>query len=96
MAPPPQGAVVATLPSSCTSVSVTGTKTFDCGGAFYAAAPGGYKLIPPPIGAGVTLLPNGAVDQNINGVTYFTYGGAYYRPYYSGSSIFYQVVPKPA
>ena len=41
-------------------------------------------------------LPSGAVDQNINGVSYFAYGGAYYRPYYSGSSVFYEVVAKPA
>jgi len=41
-------------------------------------------------------LPSGAVDQNINGTTYFVFGGAYYRPFYSGSSVIYQVVAKPA
>jgi hypothetical protein len=40
-------------------------------------------------------LPNGAVDQNIKGTTYFAYGGAYYRPFYSGSSVIYEVVAKP-
>jgi hypothetical protein len=41
-------------------------------------------------------LPNGAVDQNIKGQTYFVFGGAYYRPFYSGSSVIYEVVVKPA
>jgi hypothetical protein len=44
----------------------------------------------------VSSLPSGAVDQNINGETYFSYGGAYYRPFYSGSSVIYEVVAKPA
>jgi hypothetical protein len=41
-------------------------------------------------------LPNGAVNENIKGQTYFTFGGAYFRPFYSGSSVIYQVVAKPA
>jgi hypothetical protein len=53
-------------------------------------------VVPPPIGSTVTTLPNGAVDQNIHGTTYFTFGGAYYRPFYSGSSVIYEVVAKPA
>jgi hypothetical protein len=53
-------------------------------------------VIPPPVGATVTTLPSGAVDQNIDGATYFTYGGAYYRPFYSGSTVIYMVVAKPA
>ena len=48
-----------------------------------------------PIGSTVNTLPSGAVDQNINGSTYFTFGGAYYRPFYSGSSVTYEVVAKP-
>jgi len=48
------------------------------------------------IGSTVTTLPNGAVDQNIKGQTYFVFGGAYYRPFYSGSSVIYEVVAKPA
>jgi hypothetical protein len=56
----------------------------------------GYQVISPPIGATVTTLPSGAVDQNINGTTYFDFGGAYYRPFYSGSSVIYEVVAKPA
>jgi hypothetical protein len=30
------------------------------------------------------------------GATYFTFGGAWYRPFYSGSSVIYLVVAKPA
>ena len=41
-------------------------------------------------------LPDGAVDQNIKGATYFTFGGAYFQPFYSGSSVIYEVVAKPA
>ncbi len=55
----------------------------------------GYKVIPPPIGATVTTLPSGATDQNIKGTTYFAYGGAYYRPFYSGSTVIYEVVANP-
>jgi hypothetical protein len=94
--PPPQGAVVATPPPSCSTVYVGSAPNLDCGGAFYATVPSGYKVIPPPVGATVTTLPDGAVDQNIKGATYFTYGGAYYRPFYSGSTVIYMVVAKPA
>jgi hypothetical protein len=84
---PPQGAVVASPPSSCSSVNLgNGGTGLDCGGAFYAAVPGGYQVIAPPVGATTWTLPDGAVDQNVNGVTYFSYGGAYYRPIYSGSA----------
>ena len=38
----------------------------------------------------------GAVNENLKGTTYFVYGGAYYRPFYSGSSVIYEVVAKPA
>jgi hypothetical protein len=44
----------------------------------------------------VTTLPNGALTENIKGTTYFAFGGAYYRPFYSGSSVIYEVVAKPA
>jgi hypothetical protein len=50
----------------------------------------------PPIGATTSTLPSGAVSQTVNGVTYYSFGGAYYRPYYSGSSVFYEVVANPA
>ena len=53
-------------------------------------------MIPPPIGATTYDLPSGAVSQTVNGVTYYSFGGAYYRPYYSGSSVFYEVVANPA
>jgi Family of unknown function (DUF6515) len=95
--PPPQGVVVATPPPSCSSVNLGGGGTgLDCGGAFYAPVSGGYQVIPPPIGTTTYTLPNGAVAQTVNGVTYYAYGGAYYRPYYSGSSVFYEVVSNPA
>jgi hypothetical protein len=64
--------------------------------ASYARVENGYKVSPPRIGSSVTTLPSGAVDQNINGTTYFVFGGAYYRPFYSGSSVIYEVVAKPA
>ena len=97
MVAPPQGAVVGTPPSSCSSVNLGGGGTgLDCGGAFYAPVAGGYQVIPPPIGATVWTLPSGAVDQNVNDVTYFAYGGAYYRPIYSGSGVYYEVVANPA
>jgi hypothetical protein len=56
----------------------------------------GYKVSLPPIGSTVTTLPNGALTENIKGTTYFAFGGAYYRPFYSGSSVIYEVVAKPA
>jgi len=52
-------------------------------------------VIPPPIGATVTSLPNGASAETIKGTAYFEFGGAYYRPFYSGSSVIYEVVAKP-
>jgi len=55
----------------------------------------GYQVIPPPIGATVTSLPNGASAETIKGTAYFEFGGAYYRPFYSGSSVIYEVVAKP-
>jgi hypothetical protein len=95
--PPPQGAVVSSPPPSCSSVNLGGRGLgLDCGGAFYAPASGGYQVIAPPVGSTVWTLPNGAVDQTVNGVTYFAYGGAYYRPIYAGSSVYYEVVAKPA
>ena len=68
----------------------------DCGGAFYSSVPKGYEVIPPPIGATVTTLPSGADDQNMTGLTYFTDGGGVHRPFYSGSTVIYMVVAKPA
>jgi hypothetical protein len=52
--------------------------------------------VPPPIGATVSQLPSGAVSTHIGSRTYFTYGGAYYRPFYSGSSVIYEVVKNPS
>ena len=78
------------------TVYVGSATDLDCGGAFYSTVQNGYQVVPPPIGSTVSALPSGAVDQNIDGTTYFVFGGAYYRPFYSGSSVIYQVVAKPA
>ena len=93
--PPPQGAIVTTPPPSCSVVYVGSDSRLDCGGAFYAQVPKGYQVIPPSIGATVTTLPNGAQAETIKGTAYFEFGGAYYRPFYSGSSVIYEVVAKP-
>lgn len=87
---------MASPPPSCSQVYVGGATDLDCGGAFYAPVAGGYQVIPPPVGATTWTLPDGAVNENVGGVTYFSYGGACYRPFYSGSSVFYEVVPNPA
>ena len=55
----------------------------------------GYQVIPPPIGVIVTSLPDGAVAENIKSTAYFHFGGVYHRPFYSGSSVIYEVVAKP-
>jgi hypothetical protein len=47
------------------------------------------------VGASVDSLPEGAQPKVINGTTYYLFGAAYYRPFYSGSSVIYQVVPDP-
>ena len=52
-------------------------------------------MVPPPIGSTVAKLPNGAVTENVKGTQYFSFGGAYYQPFYSGSSVIYEVVAKP-
>lgn len=74
----------------------TSITLYDPATPFYASVLGGYEVNPPPIGATVSTLPNGAVNENIGGTTYFTFGGAFYRPFYSGSSVIYEVVAKPA
>jgi hypothetical protein len=92
---PPPGAVVATVPASCSVVFSGDTSYYNCGGAYYLQVSQGYQVVPPPIGATLYTLPNGAVAKTINGVTYYTFGGAYYKPYYSGGSIYYQIVQNP-
>ena len=71
-----------------------------------ASAQGAHAQNKPPAPAATTnapapaiatyTLPNGAVARTVNGVTCYSFGGAYYRPYYSGSSVFYEVVANPA
>jgi hypothetical protein len=68
---------------------------FDCGGAFYSSADAGFQVVQPPVGATVDSLPQGAEQKVVNGTTYYLFGAAYYQPFYSGSSVIYQVVPDP-
>jgi hypothetical protein len=42
-----------------------------------------------------TLFPRGAQQKVINGTTYYLFGAAYYQPFYSGSSVIYQIVSDP-
>src|SRR5690606_32392198 len=93
--PPPMGAVIDTLPSSCTAIYSGETAYYDCGGAYYSQVSQGYQVVSPPIGATVNTLPNGAASETVNGVTYYSFGGAYYQPYYSGGSVIYKIVQKP-
>jgi hypothetical protein len=61
--PPPQGAVVTSIPPSCSVVmDNSGNYYNDCGGAFYKQTAGGYQLVAPPVGVYVNSLPNGAVS----------------------------------
>ncbi len=96
MIPPPQGAVVTELPSSCTSVSVGNNDYRDCGGAYYQSQPNGYKVVQPPVGAIVNHLPEGAQKTDVGGQTYFLFAGGYYQPFYSGNSVVYKIVSPPA
>ena len=95
MVPPPQGAVVATAAALVLHRLYRRWDESRLRRRILFPVPTGYEVIPPPIGATVNTLPDGAVDQNINGTTYFTFGGAYYRPFYSGSSVIYEVVANP-
>jgi hypothetical protein len=48
-----------------------------------------------PHGATVSSLPPNASSQSFLGTTYFVSNGTYYKPFYSGSSVVYQVVTPP-
>jgi len=67
----------------------------NCGGAFYKQVDTGFQIVPAPVGAIVNELPISATEITVNGVKYFIFGGAYYRPFYSGSSVVYQIAPNP-
>ena len=94
--PPPEGAVVTELPSTCNSVYANGVQYRDCGGAFYQSTSNGYKVVEPPVGAMVNTLPDGAQKTDVGGQTYFLFGGGYYQPFYSGNSVVYKIVAPPA
>ena len=53
------------------------------------------EVIAPPIGATVRTLPPGAQSLSTGGITYYYEAKTYYRPFYSGSSVVYQVVAQP-
>ena len=96
LVPPPPGAVVAYLPSSCTPV-YRGQETFyDCGGAFYQSVSGGYQVVIPPPGIQINNIPSGAVAKQINNTPYLEYGGVWYQPFYGGSDVIYRVVGNPS
>jgi hypothetical protein len=77
------------------TVDLAAGRTYECGGAFYAAVPRGYEVIPPPIGVAVQSLPNDSTLETVHAVSYFTYGSAWYRPSYSAGGVSYMVVAKP-
>ena len=93
--PPPQGAIIQTLPPSCVSIMAPGSTYSDCGGVFYKPISEGYKVVMPPTGITVTNLPDGAVSTTVNGNRYFQYGGVWYQPFYSGSDVIYMTVANP-
>jgi hypothetical protein len=43
----------------------------------------------------IDVRSNGVVAETVKVTAYFHFGGAYYRPFYSGSSVIYEVVAKP-
>jgi len=76
-------------------VDANGTPYSYCNGTFYREHEGDHEAIAPPIGATVPTLPNGAQSLTTGGITYYFEAKTYYRPFYSGSSVVYQVVAQP-
>ena len=95
--PPPQGAVIPSIPYADSSTTVYGGgQTFTyCNGVFYESTSNGYKITDPPPGVMVTSLPKGAANVTVNGVNYLEFGGVWYQPFYSGSEVIYQTIPNP-
>jgi len=53
--------------------------------------------VPPPIGAMVDSIPSGAQQRTSpSGAVYWTADGVNYKPFYSGSSVVYQIVSQPS
>ena len=71
LVPPPQGAIVQTLPPSCVTLMAPGSSYSDCGGVFYQPLSHGYQVVTPPTGITVTNLPDGAVATTVNGSPVF-------------------------
>jgi hypothetical protein len=93
--PPPQGAVIPSIPDSCTTV-YGGGKTFEySNGVFYESTGKGYEITDPPPGVIVTSIPKGATNVTVNGVNYCEFGGVWYQPFYSASEVIYQTVSNP-
>lgn len=54
-----------------------------------------YVAATAPRVAPITVLPSGCANTMIGGVLTYSCAGVYYRPYYSGPTVVYQVVPPP-
>jgi len=75
-----------------------GSSTDDSGYAGSGSASGSgqnYQVVKPPLGATVNQLPEGATETTVDGNKVYVYEGTYYRPFYSGSTVVYQVVAPP-
>jgi len=86
------------LPPTCSTVYAQGVAYTSCGGIFYQpSANGGFQVVPPPIGAMVDSIPSGAQQRTSpSGAVYWTADGVNYKPFYSGSSVVYQIVSQPS
>jgi hypothetical protein len=93
--PPPNGAIMKTVPSDISAVTVNGTKYYNYGGVFYLKVDRGYQVIAPPAGGIVTELPGKAYSTLINKDLYYVYGNAYYKRFFKGNSVIYKIVKAP-
>jgi hypothetical protein len=94
--PPPDGALIETIPPDLSTVTVNGTEYYNYGGVFYLKVDSGYQVIAPPTGGIVTKLPGKAYSTLINDDLYYVYGNAYYKRFFSGHSVIYKIVKAPA
>ena len=91
--PAPVGAVVYSLPSGYTTVSVGGYNYYYYGGVFYIDnGNGSFEVVAPPSGAIVYELPAGAQEVIISGRQYVVYNGTYYMPFSNNGQYGYEVV----
>ena len=94
--PPPNGALIETIPPGLSTVTVNDTEYYNYGGAFYIKVDNGYQVIAPPAGGIVTELPGKAYSTLINKDLYYVYGNAYYKRFFRGNSVIYKIVKAPA